>query len=55
MYAINYTAVVAAIRAASQVMSEGGRIITIGSGLGARASFPGFADYSATKAAVVGI
>jgi NAD(P)-dependent dehydrogenase (short-subunit alcohol dehydrogenase family) len=52
--AINFTAVVTAIRAASQVMSEGGRIVTMGSGLGARASFPGLADYCATKAAVVG-
>jgi NAD(P)-dependent dehydrogenase (short-subunit alcohol dehydrogenase family) len=53
-YAINYTSVVVAIRAAARVMGEGGRIITIGSGLGARASFPGVADYAATKAAVVG-
>jgi NAD(P)-dependent dehydrogenase (short-subunit alcohol dehydrogenase family) len=52
--AVNFTAVVTAIRAASQVMGEGGRIVTIGSGLGARASFPGLADYAATKAAVVG-
>jgi len=53
-YAINFTAVVTAIRAAAKVMGEGGRIITIGSGLATRASFPGLADYSATKAAVVG-
>lgn len=53
-YAINYTSVVAAIRVAAQVMSEGGRIITIGSVLSSRASFPGLADYAATKAAVIG-
>lgn len=54
MHAINFTAVAAAIRAAAKVIPEGGRIITIGSGLGSRASFPGLADYAATKAAVVG-
>jgi len=52
--AINYSAVVTAIRAAALVMGEGGRIITIGSGLADRVAFPGIADYSATKAAVVG-
>lgn len=52
--AINYTAVVVAIRAASKLMSEGGRIISIGSILATRATFPGFADYAATKAAIVG-
>jgi NAD(P)-dependent dehydrogenase (short-subunit alcohol dehydrogenase family) len=52
--AVNYTAVVAAIRAVSLVMGEGGRIVTIGSCLATRAGFPGLADYSATKAAVVG-
>lgn len=52
--AVNYTAVVVAIRTASQLMGEGGRIVTIGSVLGARATFPGIADYAATKAAVVG-
>lgn len=52
--AINYSAVVTAIRAAASIMGEGGRIITIGSGLADRVAFPGIADYSATKAAVVG-
>lgn len=52
--AINYSAVVTAIRAAALIMGEGGRIITIGSGLADRVAFPGIADYSATKAAVVG-
>jgi len=53
-YAINFTAVVTAIRAAAKVMSEGDRIITIGSNLATRVGFTGLADYSATKAAVVG-
>jgi NAD(P)-dependent dehydrogenase (short-subunit alcohol dehydrogenase family) len=35
-------------------MGEGGRIVTVGSGIATRASFPGLADYAATKAAVVG-
>ncbi|MFN7939793.1 MAG: SDR family oxidoreductase [Bryobacteraceae bacterium] len=54
MRAINYAAVVTAIRSAARVMEDEGRIVTIGSVLGARASFPGLAEYSATKAAVVG-
>ena len=53
-YAVNLFAVVTAIRAAAQVMGEGGRIITIGSGIATRASFLGTADYAATKAAIVG-
>src|SRR2546423_1509952 len=52
--AINVHGVVAAIRAASKLMGDGGRIVTIGSGIATRASFPGLADYAATKAAVVG-
>lgn len=51
---INYDSVVAGIRAAAPVISDGGRIITIGSCLGQDVRFPGLADYSATKAAVVG-
>lgn len=54
LYAVNLHGVVAAIRAAAQVMGEGGRIISLGSMLAARASFPGVADYAATKAALVG-
>jgi 3-oxoacyl-[acyl-carrier protein] reductase len=53
-YAVNLKGVVAAIRAAVGVMGEGGRIITIGSGVNARVGFPGLADYSATKSAIVG-
>jgi 3-oxoacyl-[acyl-carrier protein] reductase len=51
---INVHGVVTAIRAASKLMGDGGRIVTIGSGIATRASFPGMADYAATKAAVVG-
>jgi 3-oxoacyl-[acyl-carrier protein] reductase len=52
--AINYTAVVVAIRAASKLMGDGGRIISTGSVLATHATFPGVADYAATKAAIVG-
>jgi 3-oxoacyl-[acyl-carrier protein] reductase len=51
-FAVNVGGVAAAVRAATKVMGEGGRIITVGSILGARVPFPGVADYSATKAAV---
>jgi len=49
--AINVHGVIAAIRAASELMSEGGRIVTIGSMLADHVAFPGLADYTATKAA----
>jgi NAD(P)-dependent dehydrogenase (short-subunit alcohol dehydrogenase family) len=52
--AINVHGVVTAIRAASKLMGQGGRIVTIGSYLATRASFPGLADYTAGKAAIVG-
>jgi NAD(P)-dependent dehydrogenase (short-subunit alcohol dehydrogenase family) len=52
--AINVHGVIAAIRTASKLMGQGGRIVTIGSDIATRASFPGLADYAATKAAVVG-
>src|ERR1700722_20044793 len=52
--AINVHGVISAIRAASKLMGEGGRIVTIGSGIATRASFPGLADYAASKAAIVG-
>ncbi|WP_076864965.1 SDR family NAD(P)-dependent oxidoreductase [Bradyrhizobium mercantei] len=52
--AINVDGVITAIRAASKLMDEGGRIVTVGSMLADRASFPGLADYVASKAAVVG-
>jgi 3-oxoacyl-[acyl-carrier protein] reductase len=52
--AINFDGVVTAIRSASRLMGEGGRIVTIGSGIATRASFLGLADYAASKAAIVG-
>src|ERR1700687_3660602 len=52
--AINVHGVITAIRAASKLMGEGGRIVTIGSANATPASFPGLADYAATKAAIVG-
>lgn len=51
---INVAGVIANIRAAAKVLPDGGRIVTIGSGAGGRAGFPGCADYAGTKAAVVG-
>lgn len=50
--AINVGGVVAAVREATQFMGDGGRIISIGSGLGDRSPWPGMGDYGATKAAV---
>ncbi|MFI6995752.1 SDR family NAD(P)-dependent oxidoreductase [Nonomuraea wenchangensis] len=52
MHATNYLGVIAVTRAASRVLREGGRIITVSSGLGSRAGVPGVADYAATKAGV---
>ncbi|MBP2238832.1 NAD(P)-dependent dehydrogenase (short-subunit alcohol dehydrogenase family) [Sinorhizobium kostiense] len=51
---INVAGVVANIRAAAKVLPEGGRIISVGSGVGTRAGFPGTADYAGTKAALIG-
>lgn len=51
-FAINVGGVAAAVRAAVPVLREGGRIITIGSGLASRSPFPGLGDYGATKAAI---
>jgi len=53
LFAINVVGVAAAVRAAAGIMVQGGRIVTIGSIVGDRTSFPGLADYSATKSAVV--
>lgn len=51
---INYEAVVTAIREAAKVMQEDGRIISISSALAWRSTWPGLADYSATKRAIEG-
>ncbi len=50
--AVNVDAVWAAVQEASGVLSDGGRIVSVGSVLGERAIMPGVAEYSATKAAV---
>ena len=52
-HAVNFGGVVTAIRAAVGVMEQGGRIITVSCGINTRDGFPGFADYAATKSAVV--
>lgn len=51
---INVMGAVATTRAAAPVLSDGGRIIFIGSLLGSVVPFPGAADYAGTKAAVAG-
>lgn len=50
---INLKGVVSAVRAAVPLLSNGGRIISIGTaGASYRGAFPGISDYVATKAAV---
>lgn len=51
---INVLGAVATTRAAAPLLSDGGRIVFIGSGLGSRVAFAGVADYAGTKAAIVG-
>ncbi|MBX4862594.1 SDR family oxidoreductase [Rhizobium sophorae] len=51
---INVMGAVATTRAAAPVLSDGGRIIFIGSLLGTHVPFTGAADYAGTKAAIVG-
>lgn len=53
-FAVNYTGPVAAIRAAFPILPEGGRIVSISSGVATRTGFPGMADYAASKAALEG-
>ncbi|WP_438810131.1 SDR family NAD(P)-dependent oxidoreductase [Sodalis sp. (in: enterobacteria)] len=52
-WAINTHGVIATLRAAVKVLPEGGRIISVGSGLGTRVAFAGTTDYAANKAAIV--
>jgi len=52
--AVNVTGVIAGIRAASRIMGDGGRIISMSSGAATRVGWPGLADYASTKAAVEG-
>jgi 3-oxoacyl-[acyl-carrier protein] reductase len=51
---VNYTSIVAAIRAAARMLPEGGRIINIGSGVATRTGAAGVADHAGTKAALAG-
>jgi NAD(P)-dependent dehydrogenase (short-subunit alcohol dehydrogenase family) len=51
---VNYTSIVAAIRAAARLLPEGGRIINIGSGVATRTGASGVADHAGTKAALAG-
>jgi 3-oxoacyl-[acyl-carrier protein] reductase len=53
--AVNFRAVFVAMQAAARRMTEGGRIITIGSVNGDRAPFAQGSIYAATKAAVGGL
>jgi 3-oxoacyl-[acyl-carrier protein] reductase len=50
--AINIGGVVAAVRAAVPLLSNGGRIVSVGTMFASRAPFPGIGDYAASKAAV---
>jgi NAD(P)-dependent dehydrogenase (short-subunit alcohol dehydrogenase family) len=52
--AVNYTSVVAAIEAAVPLLPDGGRIISISSGVATRAGFQGMAYYTGTKSALEG-
>ena len=54
LWQVNVMGAVATTRAAAPVLSNGGRIIFIGSLLGTRVPFAGVADYSGTKAAIAG-
>tara|TARA_R110000782_G_scaffold78276_9_gene155665 strand:+ start:96855 stop:97610 length:756 start_codon:yes stop_codon:yes gene_type:complete len=51
---VNVLGTVAVTRAASRKISEGGRIVFIGSAIASRTPFPGAADYTGTKAAIAG-
>jgi NAD(P)-dependent dehydrogenase (short-subunit alcohol dehydrogenase family) len=55
IWAVNVRAPIVAIQAAVKHMTNGGRIITIGSCLGERVAFPGISIYSMTKGAVANL
>jgi NAD(P)-dependent dehydrogenase (short-subunit alcohol dehydrogenase family) len=55
LMAVNVRGVVFAATAAAQVMSEGGRIVSIGSCLAERSAGPGTTAYTLSKAALVGM
>jgi NAD(P)-dependent dehydrogenase (short-subunit alcohol dehydrogenase family) len=50
----NVLGVLATTRAAAPKLSDGGRIVFIGSAIASRVAFSGVADYAGTKAAIVG-
>ena len=54
LLATNYTSVVAAVRAAIPLLPDGGRIVSISSGVATRAGFQGMAYYTGTKSALEG-
>ena len=51
---VNYTSIVAAVRAAARILPDEGRIISIGSGIATRTGAAGVADHAGTKAALAG-
>ncbi len=51
---VNLMGAIATTRAAAPRLTDGGRIIFIGSLLGSHVPFPGVADYAGTKAALAG-
>jgi NAD(P)-dependent dehydrogenase (short-subunit alcohol dehydrogenase family) len=53
-WAVTRTGLMATVRAASKVISDGGRLVLIGSGQGVRAGTSGVADNAASKAAIDG-
>lgn len=53
-FAINVGGVIAGLRAASRVMKEGGRIVSVSSSLASLASVAGLADYTSSKTAIEG-
>jgi 3-oxoacyl-[acyl-carrier protein] reductase len=55
MVAVNIRGVFAALHYAAPHLSEGGRIITIGSNVAVRVGFPGTSIYAMSKAAVAGL
>lgn len=55
LIAVNLTGVTNTVRAATKYISDGGRIISIGSTVAEKAGgFAGFSDYAGTKAAIAG-
>ncbi|MEV4758328.1 3-oxoacyl-ACP reductase family protein [Micromonospora sp. NPDC049559] len=53
--AVNVRAPFVAAQAAARYMTDGGRIINIGSNVAERAPFPGLAAYSMSKTALIGL